>query len=130
MRGQGALYWRQERIRLIAIYRKEKKPGGGKPGRHSVHLNVEHNSLKSDTIKSDDQILTQASQKLTARQSTFKENTLLRETALASFGLRSGEEVLELIKEAQGRGYIVSLENGLLTTPDMAKIELRYYGPG
>ena len=37
---------------------------------------------------------------------------------------RSGEEVLELTKEAQGRGHIVSLKNGLLTTPEMANIEL------
>ena len=61
---------------------------------------------------------------LLSGHSTFKENALLRETAMASFGSRSGEEVLELVQEAQGRGYIVSLENGLLTTPDMAKIEL------
>jgi len=81
------------------------------------------NPLLMAPIKSDDQIFTQVSQKLTAQQSTFKENLLLRETALASFGVRNATEVQELIKEAQGKGYIVGLDNGLLTTPDMAKIE-------
>jgi len=91
---------------------------------HSVHLSIERDELQLATVKSDDQILKQASQRLNDHQSTFKENALIRETAVASFGSRSGEEVLDLVQEAQGRGYIVSLQNGLLTTPDMAKIEL------
>ena len=103
----------------------EREDTWGREAReNSIHLNVEHNRLNQSQIKSDDQILTEASQKLTCGHSTFKENSLLRETALASFGARSGEEVLELTKEAQGRGHIVSLKNGLLTTPEMANIEL------
>ena len=91
---------------------------------HRVDLNIEHNSLLPlTTNKSDELILSEASQRLTAQESTFKENTLLRQTAMASYGYRDGVQVQELIKEAQSCGYVVSLENGLLTTPDMAKIE-------
>jgi len=103
----------------------EREETWGREAReHSVHLNIERERGTLVPIKSDDQILTQASQILTFGHSTFKENSLLRETALASFGARSGEEVRELVKEAQGRGYIVSLKNGLLTTPDMVNIEM------
>ena len=80
--------------------------------------------LKELLVKTDDYILEEVSHKLTVGHSTFKENSLLRETALASLGSRSGAEVMELVQEAKGRGYVVGLENGLLTTPDMAKIEL------
>ncbi len=91
---------------------------------NKVRLQVENQTPSlMVSIKSDDQILTQVSQKLTAQQSTFKENVLLRETALASFGVRNATQVQELIKEAKGQRYIVGLDNGLLTTPDMAKIE-------
>ena len=89
-----------------------------------IDLQFERNRLEHVRTKSDNQILSQASQKLTTGQSTFKENRLLREIALASFGSRSGEEVVELVQEAKGIGYVVGLQNGLLTTPDMAKIEL------
>jgi conjugative relaxase-like TrwC/TraI family protein len=103
----------------------EREETWGREAReHSVHLNVERDLPEQILVKSDDEILLEASQKLTAKQSTFKENALLRETALASFGSCSGAEVLGLVKEAQDRRYIVSLENGLLTTPDMAKVEL------
>lgn len=103
----------------------EREETWGREARdNSIHLKVERNRLNQTQSKSDDQILTEASQKLTVGHSTFKENSLMRETALASFGSRSGEEVRELVQEAQGRGYVVGLENGLLTTPDMAKIEL------
>jgi len=103
----------------------EREETWGKEAReNNIHLNVEHNRLNKTQIKSDDHILSEAGQKLTSGHSTFKENALLRETALASFGARSGEEVRGLIKEAQGKGYILSLKKGLLTTPDMANIEL------
>ena len=103
----------------------EREETWGREAREKgIHLNVEHNRLNQLEIKSDDQILTEASQKLTCGHSTFKENALLREAALASLGARSWEEVLELTKEAQGRGYIVSLKTGVLTTPEMADIEL------
>ena len=92
---------------------------------HKVELNIERNRVQELTTDiSDDEILTLASQRLNENQSTFKENALLRETAMASLGTRRGEEVLELVQEAQSEGYIVKLENGLLTTPDMARIEL------
>ena len=110
--------------KVISDLSEREEAWGREAREHSVYLNVERDRLGLEPGKSDDKILSEASQKLTAKQSTFKENTLLRETALASFGSRSGGEVRELVKEAQGRGYIVSLENGLLTTPDMAKIEL------
>ncbi len=103
----------------------EREETWGREAReNSIHLNVERNRLNQSQSKSDDQILTEASQKLTVGHSTFKENSLMRETALASLGTRSGAEVRELVQEAQAQGYIVSLEDGALTTPDMAKIEL------
>jgi conjugative relaxase-like TrwC/TraI family protein len=91
---------------------------------HSVHLNIERDLPDKILVKNDNQILSEVSQKLTVGHSTFKENSLLRETARSSLGSRSGAEVLGLVQEAKGRGYVVSLENGLLTTPDMAKVEL------
>ncbi len=91
---------------------------------HSVHLNIERDLPDRISVKSADRILSEVSQKLTVGHSTFKENSLLRETARSSMGSRSGAEVLDLVQEAKGRGYVVSLENGLLTTPDMAKVEL------
>ena len=103
----------------------EREETWGREAReHSVHLNIERDLPEEILVKSDDRILSEASQKLTVGHSTFKENALLRETALASFGSRSGEEVMGLVKEAKSREYVVKLENGLLTTPDMAKIEL------
>ncbi len=91
---------------------------------HSVDLNVERDLPDRILVKSDESILSEASQNLTVGHSTFKENSLVRETALASLGSCSGAKAMELVQEAKGRGYVVGLENGLLTTPDMAKIEL------
>jgi len=110
--------------KVISDLTERKETWGREAQEHNVHLNIEHDRLKLTSVQTDREILTQASQKLTALESTFKENALLREAARASFGHRSGAEVIELIKGAQAGGYIVSLENGLLTTPDMAKIEL------
>ena len=90
---------------------------------NGVHLKAEHDGLKLAPVKSDDQILMQASQRLTLQQSTFKENVLLCDIALASIGFRNATEVRELIKEAQDKGHVVKLDSGVLTTPNMPNIE-------
>ena len=110
--------------KVISDLSEREETWGREAREHNVHLNIERNRLELTSTQTDRQILTQASQRLTAQESTFKENALLREAALASFGSRSGEEVRGLIKGAQAGGHVVSLENGLLTTPEMAKIEL------
>lgn len=102
----------------------EREETWGKEAReNSVGLNVERGSMKFEPVKSNHQIMMEACQKLTAQHSTFKENVLLRETAVASLGERSGLEVRELVTAAQKKDYVVCLADGLLTTPDMAKIE-------
>ncbi len=101
----------------------EREETWGREARHNKIDLEARRGMTVDRSQSDDQILIQASEKLTAQQSTFKEKVLLREVALASFGSRDAEAVRELLDTARTQGYVVGLENGLLTTPDMAKIE-------
>ena len=88
-----------------------------------VGLEVQRHNQQLTTRKSDYSILTEAGTKLTAQESTFKTRDLLRETARASMGERSGAEALELATTAQDKGYVIGLEEGILTTPSMLKIE-------
>jgi len=90
---------------------------------HNINLDANRNRVQEVVGKSESEILTESGQRLTQKHSTFKEKDLLRETAIASFGFRNAAQVQELVKEAKGLGVIVGLDNGLLTTPDMAKIE-------
>jgi len=113
---------RANKVNCDLLERVETWEREAKENKVELHAQKQ-SSLSIATFKSDQQILTQVNQKLTAHQSAFKENTLLRETAVASFGVRNAAQVQELIKEAKGQGYIVGLEDGFLTTPDMAKIE-------
>ncbi len=98
------------------VWSKEAREAG-------VDFNIEHQKRVFRTSKTDHEILTQAGEKLTAQESTFQEKDLLRETARASLGERSGKEVLELISTAQEKGYVVGLDKSVLTTPKMAEIE-------
>lgn len=91
---------------------------------HNVGLNIERGNKEVVAIKSNHQIMTEACQKLTAQHSTFKENILLRETAVASLGERSGLEVLAMNKESHRKDYVVKLTDGVFTTPKMLKVEL------
>ena len=43
---------------------------------------------------------------------------------MVSLAIVMESRYMELVKEAKNSGYVVGLENGLMTTPDMAKIEL------
>jgi conjugative relaxase-like TrwC/TraI family protein len=88
-----------------------------------VDLNIQRHKGIFRTSKTDHEILTQAGENLTAQESTFREKELLRETARAALGERSGQSVLELVTTAQEKGYVVDLDKRVLTTPQMAQIE-------
>lgn len=88
-----------------------------------IGLEAKRHDEQLTARKSDYSILTEAGSKLTAQESTFKHKDLLRETARASIGERSGQQVLELARTAQDKGYVIGLEEGILTTPGMSKIE-------
>ena len=90
---------------------------------HNIHLDANRNRTQEAVGYSDSEILTEASQKLTQKHSTFKEKDLLRETAIASFGYRNAQEVRGMMDTARKQDFVVSLEGGYMTTPDMAKIE-------
>jgi conjugative relaxase-like TrwC/TraI family protein len=88
-----------------------------------IDIKIERKSRMIVSEKSDGEILSEASGKLIVQESTFAEKELVREVAVASFGKRSGEEVLALTKTAEQKGHVVSLDRGVLTTPGMLKIE-------
>ncbi len=90
---------------------------------NNVHLDANRNRVQEVVGKSESEILTEAGQRLTQQHSTFKEKDLLRQVAISSFGYRNAQEVRELMNTARSQEIVVGLENGLLTTPDMAKIE-------
>ena len=98
------------------FWNKEAKEAG-------VDLNIEHHQRIFRTSKTNHEILSQAGERLTAQESTFEEKELVFETARASLGERSGEDVLKLVSTAQEKGYVIDLYKGLLTTPKMAEIE-------
>lgn len=93
-----------------------------------VALFVERGNIGPTRIQSDEQTLNQIGNKLTSQYSTFKERALLREAAVVSYGERNAQQVQALVKEAKAQGYVVSLDNGVLTTPDMKKIEEEIIG--
>jgi len=90
---------------------------------HNIHLDANRNRVEEVIGKSESEILTEAGQKLTQQHSVFKEKDLLREAAIASFGYRNAAQVQGMMDMARKQEYVIGLENGLLTTPDMAKIE-------
>ena len=102
----------------------EREEAWGKEAREAgLDFNIEQKEGILKTSKTNHEILSQAGEKLTAQESTFEEKELLRETARASLGERSAEDVLKLIPTAQDKGYVIGLEEGILTTPSMLKIE-------
>ncbi len=109
--------------KVTSILSEREETWGKEASESGVDLNVERQGQSLAVTKSNHEILTEAGQKLTAQESTFKENDLLRETARASLGERSGKKVLELTTMAEQKGYVVGLDKNLLTTPEMAKIE-------
>ena len=89
-----------------------------------IGLNAEHKLQEATNRKKGEYaILSEAGTKLTAQESTFEYKDLLRETGRAAMGERSGQEVLDLARVAQEKGYVIGLEEGILTTPSMSKIE-------
>ncbi|MFH0754431.1 MAG: MobF family relaxase [Candidatus Omnitrophota bacterium] len=98
------------------VWTKEAKDAG-------VDINIQRQNSVFRTSRTDHEILTQAGEKLTAQESTFQEKELLRETARAALGERSGQAVLELVTTALEKGYVVDLDKRVLTTPQMAQIE-------
>ncbi len=89
-----------------------------------VGLGAERQTLEvTNRRKGEYAILSEAGTKLTNQESTFEYKELLRETGRAAMGERSGQEVLELANKAQEKGYVIGLEEGVLTTPSMLKIE-------
>jgi conjugative relaxase-like TrwC/TraI family protein len=102
----------------------EREQAWGKEATEAgVDFNIEQHEGIFKTTKTNHEILSQAGEKLTAQESTFEEKELLRETARASLGERSADDVLKLVSTAQEKGYVVGLERDLMTTPKMADIE-------
>jgi conjugative relaxase-like TrwC/TraI family protein len=110
--------------KVICDLSEREETWGREAKENGVDLSVGRNRLDNLESKvSDEEILTEAGEKLTQQHSTFKEKDLLRQTAVASFGSRNAEEVRGMTAKARELGVVKELENGLLTTPDMAKIE-------
>ncbi len=90
---------------------------------NNIHLDANRNRVQLAVGKTENEILTESGEKLTQKHSTFKEKDLLREAAIVSFGFRNAHEVREMMNTARTQEYVITLEGGLMTTPDMAKIE-------
>ena len=90
---------------------------------NNIHLDANRNRVQHAVGKTEAEILTECGEKLTQKHSTFKEKDLLREAAIASFGYRNAQEVRDMMTTARTQEYVITLEGGLMTTPDMAKIE-------
>ena len=67
MREQGVLCLATRANKVNCDLSEREETWGREARENSIHLNVEHNRLNQSQIKSDDQILTEASQKLTCR---------------------------------------------------------------
>lgn len=56
-------------------------------------------------------------------QSTFKEYQLLKETAVASYGVASGKQIRESVTASLGGNLVKELANDVYSTPEMIKTE-------